>query len=88
MDDEEASGKKPKKHKKKFSVGKAIALAVVLILMLGGGALYMWGDGLISRLTGGKSGLFDSLMAMVSDEIPFETDKNGRTNVLIFGTEG
>ncbi len=88
VDDEEASGKKPKKHKKKFSVGKAIALAIVLILMLGGGALYMWGDGLISRLTGGKSGLFDSLMAMVSDEIPFETDKNGRTNVLIFGTEG
>lgn len=88
VDDEEASGKKPKKHKKKFSVGKAIALTVVLILMLGGGALYMWGDGLISRLTGGKSGLFDSLMAMVSDEIPFETDKNGRTNVLIFGTEG
>ena len=88
VDDEEDSGKKPKKHKKKFSVGKVIALAVVLILVLGGGALYMWGDGLISRLTGGKSGLFDSLMAMVSDEIPFETDKNGRTNVLIFGTEG
>lgn len=45
VDDEEASGKKPKKHKKKFSVGKAIALAVVLILVLGGGALYMWGTG-------------------------------------------
>lgn len=80
--------RKRKKHKKKLSVGKVIALAMLLILVGGGGALYMWGDGLISRLTGGKSGLFDSLRAMVSDEIPFETDKNGRTNVLIFGTEG
>lgn len=86
--EEEGRGRKPKKHKKKFSVGKAIALAVVLLLVGGGGALYMWGDGLISRLTGGKSGLFDSLRAMVSDEVPFETDANGRTNVLIFGTEG
>lgn len=86
--DDEKPAKRPKKHGKKFSVGKAIALAMVLLLVAGGGALYMWGDGLISRLTGGKSGLFDSLMAMVSDEIPFETDANGRTNVLIFGTEG
>lgn len=87
-DEEGRKGKKPKKSKKRFSVGKAIALAMVLLVVVGGGALYMWGDGLISRLTGGKSGLFDSLMAMVSDEVPFETDTNGRTNVLIFGTEG
>lgn len=85
---DEGGAKKQKKHRKRFSVKKAVALAVVLILVAGGGALYMWGDGLISRLTGGKSGLFDSLMAMVSDEVPFETDANGRTNVLIFGTEG
>lgn len=88
VDDGENGGKKPKKHKKKLSVGKMVALAMVLIVVVGVGALYMWGDGLISRLTGGKSGLFDSLRAMVSDEIPFETDANGRTNVLIFGTEG
>lgn len=88
VDDDEKLAKKQKKHGKKFSVGKTIAIAIVLLLVVGGGALYMWGDGLISRLTGGKSGLFDSLMAMVSDEIPFETDANGRTNVLIFGTEG
>lgn len=88
VDDDEKPAKRPKKHGKRFSIGKAIAIAVVLLLVVGGGALYMWGDGLISRLTGGKSGLFDSLMAMVSDEIPFETDANGRTNVLIFGTEG
>lgn len=88
VDDDEKPAKRPKKHGKKFSVGKAIALAMVLLLVVGGGALYIWGDSLISRLTGGKSGLFDSLMAMVSDEIPFETDANGRTNVLIFGTEG
>lgn len=88
VDDGEKTVKRPKKHGKKFPVGKVIALAMVLLLVVGGGALYMWGDSLISRLTGGKSGLFDSLRAMVSDEIPFETDANGRTNVLIFGTEG
>lgn len=88
VDDDEKPAKRPKKHGKKLSVGKAIALAMVSLLVVGGGALYIWGDSLISRLTGGKSGLFDSLMAMVSDEIPFETDANGRTNVLIFGTEG
>lgn len=88
VDDGEKPAKRSKKHWRKFSVGKTIAVAMVLLLVVGGGALYLWGDGLISRLTGGKSGLFDSLMAMVSDEIPFETDANGRTNVLIFGTEG
>ncbi len=51
--------------------------------------LYFWGDGLISRLTNGNSGLIGTIWSLMSEEvIPFETDENGRTNVLVFGTEG
>ena len=44
------------------------------------------GDGLISRLTGGKSGLFDSLRAMVSDEIPFGNGRQWTDDNVDFGT--
>lgn len=46
------------------------------------------GDAIISRLTNGNSGLWDAFHSLVSEEVPFETDEHGRTNVLIFGTEG
>lgn len=84
------SKKQPKQPgaKKKRLTKRRVALAVVGLLVLGGGALYLWGDSLISKLTGGNSGLWSTLSAMVSDAVPFETDENGRTNVLIFGTEG
>ena len=78
--------KKPKK--KKHHIGRMVAVGVVCLLVIGGGILYKWGDELIARLTGGKSGLWDAINSLVSDEVPFETDANGRTNVLIFGTEG
>ena len=73
-----------KKHKK-----WKIALVVILVLVLGAGTvLLIWGDAIISRLTNGNSGIWDTLAAVVSEEVPFETDENGRTNVLVFGTEG
>lgn len=83
-----ARPKKLPKAKKKRSVKRRVAIAVLCLLVLGGGALYFWGDSLISKLTGGNSGLWSTLSAIVSDAVPFETDENGRTNVLIFGTEG
>ena len=81
----EGDAKSPrKKHK-----GLRIALIVILVLLLGGGAvLLIWGDAIISRLTNGNSGIWDTIAAVVSEEVPFETDENGRTNVLVFGTEG
>ncbi len=86
---EEKPRKKEKHHRRKhFSIGKVVALAVALLLVGGCGALYFWGDDLISRLTNGKSGLWDTLSAIVSDAVPFETDADGRTNVLVFGTGG
>ncbi len=76
-----------KKQKRFPKVRFAICL-VLLLLLAGGGVVYFWGDALIARLTGGNSGLIDAIQSMISNEVPFETDENGRTNVLIFGTEG
>lgn len=82
------SGKKPKSVKKKLRPRKVVAWVFLAILVIGGGAFYLWGDALISKLTNGNSGLWDTVMSMMSETVPFETDANGRTNVLVFGTEG
>lgn len=80
--------KKSRPAKKKRHIGRAVTLTVLALLVVGGGIIYKWGDELIARLTGGRSGLWDAIHSMVSDAVPFETDSNGRTNVLVFGTEG
>ncbi len=79
--------KKVRRHKKRH-IGRMVAIAMVCLVVIGGGVFYKWGDELISRLTNGNSGLFDAIHSMLSDAVPFEMDENGRTNVLIFGTEG
>lgn len=86
-----SGAEKPNKTDPKRKKRKAwkFALVIVVVLLLGGvSALLIWGDAIVSRLTNGNSGIWDTIAAVVSDEIPFETDANGRTNVLIFGTEG
>ncbi len=91
-EDEEDTPKKAKRNhktKKRKKIRPRHVLLFLFIAIIGVGiGLYVWGDQLIARLTGGNSGLFDTLWAMVSEEVPFETDANGRTNVLVFGTEG
>ena len=85
--EEEKPAKRAKKSKK--SPKKRVAVfAVFGVLIAAIVAVYFWGDGLVSRLTGGNSGLIDAIWSMVSDEVPFLADENGRTNVLVFGTEG
>lgn len=93
MDDESEeevpiSRRRERNHRKKRHIGRYVALAVVCLLVIGGGLVYKWGDELISRLTGGRSGIMSAIGAMVSEEIPFDTDTNGRTNIMLFGTEG
>ncbi len=81
--------RKDKSHPhKKHHFGRVIAVSIICLLVIAGGAFYKWGDELISRLTGGNSGLFDAIHSMISDEVPFLADTKGRTNVLVFGTEG
>lgn len=79
--------KKPKK-KRKHHIIKKIFLGLLLLIIGGAIAIFIWGDSLISRLTNGQSGFWDTVGSLFSEEVPFEADSNGRTNILIFGTEG
>ncbi len=81
-------GNKKAKRSHRKHWGRKIAIIVILLILVGGLALFLWGDSLISRLTGGRSGLWDTFSAMIADTVPFEEDAQGRTNVLVFGTEG
>ncbi len=74
--------------KRRFKIKHPILLTIMIVLVSLGVTGFVWGDSLISRLTNGKSGIFSAIGAMISNEIPFETDEHGRTNVLVFGTEG
>lgn len=76
--------KATQKHRKLKLVLKIIGGLIVVALVV----FLIWGDWLISRLTAGNSGIFDAFMALVSEGEPFKTDEHGRTNVLVFGTEG
>ena len=64
----------------------------VMAILIGGGiaALMMWGDSIISRLTGGQSGIFDAISTVVEETYePLKTDpETGRTNILLIGTSG
>lgn len=84
-----AKSKAEKKLRKKSRrIKHPILLTIVVLITALGVTGFVWGDSLISRITNGNSGLWDAIGAMVSSEVPFETDANGRTNVLVFGTEG
>jgi len=77
-------------HKKKGFFRRHLKLTILLIILVGGGAAaYFYGDRLISKLTGGKSGLVDLVKTVVSEKVtPLKMDTKGRTNIAIFGTSG
>ena len=51
--------------------------------------IFNFGDGLIKKITNGKSGLFEAVQTFTSEKtVPLTTDSKGRTNILIFGTSG
>lgn len=76
------NSKKKKKH-----TGRIVALVIVLILVAGVAGMMLWGNSIISKLTGGNSGIFDFIGAMTSN-VKLKADEKGRTNILIFGTSG
>ena len=82
------AAKKQQKGGRKHRLRRVILIIILLLLVAAAWVAFVWGDSIISRLTNGNSGLWDTFVAMVSEEIPFETDENGRTNVIVFGTEG
>jgi len=71
-----------KRRRKRIGIIFAIIIAFLLAVFL------IFGDWIISKLFGGNSGIWDAITAIVSETVPFDEDENGRTNVLVFGTEG
>ncbi len=82
--------KKEKKPRKKITkIIEGIILAIVILLIGGIIWLLVWGNDLIAKLTGGRSGIWSAIGTLTSENYtPLKTDENGRTNILIFGTSG
>lgn len=81
--------KKSKKHKKPMSKKRKIITwtALVIVFLLIGAVIWfiIWGNDIISKITGGQGSIFDLFTETYE---PLKTDENGRTNILAFGTSG
>lgn len=80
--------KKAKKHKTKKKKGKIIRrilLVLFLLIIAAGVGLYFYANDFVAKVTDNGS-----LLGLIfSDpDTPLKKDSNGRTNILIFGTEG
>lgn len=84
--DKKAKIKKPKTGKKKRHIIRWIILLVILGLLIGGGLwLYHYLNDFVNQVTDGGN----IVNVLFSDpDTPLEKDENGRTNILVFGTEG
>ena len=76
---------KLKKPKNKKKIIKRIIIGIVLLLVIGLAAAYFIANDFVSKITDNGN----VLNVIFSDpDTPLQKDENGRTNVLIFGTEG
>ncbi len=74
-----------KSKKKKHKVLRRVIIIVVLLLIVAAGCVYGYFNDFIAKVTDGGS----LLGFLTSDpDTPLQKDENGRTNILIFGTEG
>lgn len=84
--------KKEKKEKKKGDKKKKkrciILVSVFSVLAILLAVALIWGNDLIARITGGKSGIWDLAGLMSEQYVDLKTDSKGRTNILVFGTSG
>ncbi len=77
----EKKEKKPKKHK----VLKRVLLILFLLILLGGAGAYLYLNDFVAKITDGGN----LLGFLFSDpDTPLKKDEQGRTNIIIFGTEG
>ena len=83
--DKKKKDKKAPKPKKKHKVLKRVILTLVVLLVIAGGAIYLYLNDFVSQITDGGN----IIGLLFSDpDTPLEKDANGRTNILVFGTEG
>lgn len=78
--------KAPKKKKRAKKIILSIVGGLLLLIIIGVVGVYIWGNNFISKITGGG----DLWTVITADpDVPLETDPtSGRTNILVFGTEG
>lgn len=77
--------KMKKEKKKKKHIVRKIVIILVLLLIAGGVGAYLYLNDTVAKVTDGGS-----LLGLIfSDpDTPLKQDDNGRTNMIIFGTEG
>ncbi len=77
--------KRVKDKKKKRGLKWVIILVIVGLLVAGGAWVYFYLNDFVSQITNGGN-IINVILA--DPDTPLEKDENGRTNILIFGTEG
>lgn len=84
--------KKEKPEKKKPGKVRRIITTIILLIVLALIGLItwavFWGNDIIAKITGGQGNVFDLIKFIEPTYDPLKTDKNGRTNILAFGTSG
>lgn len=85
VEDRKKKGKGKKGTKGKHRKRK-VALGILIVLLIIGGVVYFLGDSLIRKITADKGNLIDFVVSSADKDL--KKDKNERTNILIFGTEG
>ena len=77
--------KKEKKKKRGHKGLKRFLIVFVLLLIVAGGGIFLYLNDFVSQITDG-GGILGLLFS--DPDAPLEKDENGRSNILIFGTEG
>ena len=77
--------KKEKKPKKKHKVLRRVLLIIFLLLIAGGVGVYLYLNDFVAKITDGGT-LFGLVFS--DPDTPLKKDEQGRTNFIIFGTEG
>lgn len=80
---------KVKKPHKKRRIILTVLLSILGLLIIAATVLLIWGNDIISKITGGRDNIFGAIGALMSDTYePLERSSSGRTNILAFGTSG
>lgn len=78
--------KKQKKSRKRSHKGlKRFLIIFVILLLVAGGGIFLYLNDFVSQVTDG-GGIIGLLLS--DPDTPLQKDENGRSNILIFGTEG
>lgn len=78
--------KRPRLFKFKL---RYVGLILIVLIVAGVAGAYVWGDSIVSKVTGGKSGIIDVISAIVENKkVELKQGMNKRTNILVFGTSG